>query len=278
MSEEATLVQATSEVPVSPVEAAPEEPSATDPVVEAKKAEDEKVAARFAALAREEKRVRMEREAARKEKAEIENLKVKWAPVEKGDPVAFRERLAEQGIDAEEWVRRFLNEGKPTTESKLEALERKVHEYEERIAKQAEEDRVKQESLQIESAKDSFLTFVETNAEKFPYLYEYSPNEIKDAGWRMVQKLLEEGAEPTQEDIAAEIEKRLLVVAKEREERRAKLQSRKAPQALTTESTESRAAKTLTNAAAAEKAVAPRSKTPEEIDAECLKIIQASFR
>lgn len=282
---DAVVQNVSSEATTDTQEATPQEAVAAEvPVTEEveketaeKKQAEERVAARFAALAREEKRVRMEREAIRREKAEAESIKVKWAPVESGDPVAFRERLAEKGIDAEEWVRRFLNEGKPTTESKLDALERKVAEYEARIAKQAEEEQKRQESTQVEAAKESFLGYIETNAEKYPLLYEYTPDEIKQAGWFMVQQLIDEGGEPTQDDIAASLETRLQAVAKERESRRAKLQARKAPAAAPTEEAKV-GAKTLTNAVATEKATAGRVRTQAEIDAECVKLIQSSFR
>jgi len=251
--------------------AVPEEASANDTTPEAPAPKPDRVASKFAALAREEKRIRMEKAAMQKEREELNAQKIKWQRVSENPA----EALPEFGIDAEEHIRRFIN-GKPTPEFMVQKLEEKVNSLERSLAQEKQrviEEQARAQELQtIESAKAEFVAFVEGSPDKYPLLCEYSPGIIGASALRAVEHLTNElGRYPTQQEVASRLEEEAQASYKIREERRKKFQKPEKAEGKTIST------KTISSKDTSQKSTIPRAKTQEEIDEESKKIIEAMW-
>lgn len=254
----------------APVETVAEEvPAAVEPPV--KDVKEERSAARFAALAKQEKALRAERESLRREKAEIESARIKWSKI--GE--APLDVLKENGLDPEEFVRRVIDDGKPSTEFVLSNLQKELAELKAERAATVEAQKQSAYQHEVSTAKSTFASWVEEQAELFPLLYEFDPVQIGEAGWNVAHELVEElDRAPTQAEIAGRIEENLSRVQRVRDERKAKLAAKKVPVAAPVEK-ELATVTTLTNSAGTAKASSPRELTEEERDLESMRILRA---
>lgn len=277
--EETAAVDASPEpAPAAPVAAAPVETP-----------EEARVAQRIATAKKTELRASKERAAAAQERAQLDEYKAKIEKI-KTNPIAA---LNEIGLDPDEFLKRVISDGKPSPESELADIKASI------LAQKEENTRLKAERDQyfqtqtIEKAKDAFVSMVESRHADFEHLLsEYTPEEIRDYGFEIARR---EGAsfkEENGEDITDEyIAVRLNEFAKQRSEKRSAWHQRvkgappasQAPVELAKVASpavsRANAPRTLTNGQASQKLSAPITKrTQEEVDAECIRILEAGLR
>jgi hypothetical protein len=138
-------------------ESAPEatqpEPTPKEASKPSQSAEEAKIAKSFAALSRQEKRFKQQVDEWKAEKAKIDAELAELRSVKEALSANDIAKLEASGFSFEEAARRVLNGDKPSPESKLQAVEKKVEEFE---RQKLEADRVAAEQAQ-ETAKENYL-------------------------------------------------------------------------------------------------------------------------
>ena len=163
----------TTETPVTPTTetATPPAPPAAPatPAPEVKK-EDPLISSRIAALQKEEKRIRAEREALKDVKAQKAELD-KALKEAKSNPIVALQKM---GLSVDDIINVVLNDGKPTPELKVKALEEKIDSFkqeqeEARLA--AEKEKLAQQETLIQNqfaeAKKNTIAAVKAETEKY---------------------------------------------------------------------------------------------------------------
>lgn len=152
------------------------EPAEEDP-------KKDKFATRFAALAREEKRITKMRDALKAEQAQLATFKAAVEKI-KTDPLAA---LKELGVDYDELTRRVLSGGKPdATDEVLELRERLDRLEKER---QAEADRAEQARIQeaFTRAKRDLATMSRDSA-RFPLASKWDEAEVAEGAFALIEQ------------------------------------------------------------------------------------------
>ena len=254
------------------------------PVAEEQKTEqiqeDPKFAARFAALSRKEK------ELINREKAFKEN-QVKLAAYEKALQSAKQnplEYLQAAGLTLEQALEQIISKDEPITEAtRLKQIEQKVHDYEEAIKKQREDQIEYEKSTQLNQIKQSINQFVNENAETYELIKEY--NAIDDV-WSVIERTFIESKGKTHltiEQASKAVEDQLFEEANKEAERIARLKKLQKNQQVSSaiDSIEvskldkvSKTAPTLTNQSVSAPTELKKFKTREESLADAAKLLK----
>lgn len=173
---------------------------------EPKKAEeDPRFASRFAALAREEKRIRKERDALKAKEAELSTFKAAIDKL-KTDPLAA---LQELGVDYDELTRRVLSGGKPDASDEVKALREKLEALERE--RQAEAERAQQAQIEaaFAAAKRDLATMSRDSA-RFPLASKWDAAEVAEGAFALIEAHFTKTGQVLSFDAALqEVEKRL---------------------------------------------------------------------
>jgi len=275
-------------------------PPATPPAPEAPKQED-KFAAKFAALSRQEKTIKQKQaELARKE-AEIAAKEKEWQTklsereqelgAVKGKYDKFKSNplaaAAEEGYDFEALTRMQLNEQNPTPEMLIARVQKEMDakyskQLEELKAQLAEkETKTKQEQIEQAQAnyKKSIALAVEQNAEKYELIantpYNGTENSI-DLVYEVVEEFYNKNQRVLDVQEAADmVEKHLENVELQRREKLKKLKQASVPAAQAIKPAAKQTAPTLSNSLAQESPKnGPKPMSREESLKEAAKLIR----
>lgn len=176
---------------------------------EPKKAEEDskkdKFATRFAALAREEKRITKMRDALKAEQAQFATFKAAIDKL-KTDPLAA---LKELGVDYDELTRRVLSGGKPDASDEVKALREKLEALERE--RQAEAERAQQAQIEaaFAAAKRDLATMSRDSA-RFPLASKWDAAEVAEGAFALIESHFTKTGQVLSFDAALqEVEKRL---------------------------------------------------------------------
>lgn len=206
----------------APVEAAPEEEA--KPVEEAPK-QDDKFAAKFAALTRKEKEIRAREAKVQQQLAELEaRIKASEAAAQEVDKYKnLPERLKkeplkvmeESGLTFEQLAQMVLNDGKPTQDMVLSEYERKINSKVEELEKKLQEKEAKEQQERQEQALQAFtaqLTDFVTNTPDYELI---RANEAVDLVYQVIEDHYSETGEIlANKDACDAVEEYLLEEAK----------------------------------------------------------------
>jgi len=166
----------------------------------------DKLSSRFAALAKEEKRIREQREQLKAEQKEIEKFKSAISKI-KTNPL---EALEELGIDYESLTKSVLLGGKPDPEDEIKALKAQ---YEQFIKEQREaQERLKEAEVQriFEQTKYDIAQYVKTASDKYPLASNWDEKEVAESALQLIQiHFNKTGTVLSFDDALQEIENRL---------------------------------------------------------------------
>lgn len=231
-------------------EGEPQEPTEPEPAKEEPKPEDKKLASRFAALAREEKRVRQQRETLKQEQAQLASFK---SAVEKirTDPLGA---LKELGVDYDDLTRRVLSGGKPGPEDEI----RELRERQERFERERQEQAERAQQAQVEQAFTQAkreLGEMSRDSGKYPLASAFEAAEVAENAFAIIERhFAKTGKALSFNEALGEIETRL-------EAQRDRLLKAKPMAPATPPKTPPKA---ITNRMATEPGTAPRELTYEE--------------
>lgn len=193
-------------------ESEPQEPAESEGEGEESKPEPaeedskkDKFATRFAALAREEKRIRKERDALKAQEAELARFKGAIEKL-KTDPLAA---LQELGVDYDELTRRVLSGGKPDASDEVKALREKLEALERE--RQAEAERAQQAQIEaaFAAAKRDLATLSRDSA-RFPLASKWDAAEVAEGAFAIIESHFTKTGQVLSFDAALqEVEKRL---------------------------------------------------------------------
>lgn len=174
---------------------------------EPKKAEeDPRFASRFAALAREEKRIRKERDALKAQEAELSTFKAAIDKL-KTDPLAA---LKELGVDYDELTRRVLSGGKPDASDEVKMLREKLEALERERQEQADREQQAQIQATFAAAKRE-LADLSRDATKYPLTSKWEPAEVAERAFAIIEQHFYETGKPlTYDEALSQIEARLV--------------------------------------------------------------------
>jgi hypothetical protein len=202
----------------SPVESPQAVPAPEAPQAEAAPKGDPDLSPRFAALARQEKRLLEERKAIAAQAKEIEEYR-RWKSSAKEKPFEY---LEAGGLSFDELVKQKLKEGKePTVEDKLMTVEEKLKKLQEDRAR--EEDERKQANVSRAEAafKDKIKSVVENDKAKYELIGAYDAH---DEVFNVCKEYWEQNEHLPQEKRLLPVEKAAELVEAELEERMKKFQ------------------------------------------------------
>lgn len=165
-----------SEQPTEGAEQHTEEPKA-EPTPE-QKAQEEKFAARFAALSRKEKQIRAQEAKIQQQMADLE-AKIKALETGRTEVETFKSLpdrlkkeplkvLEEQGLTFEQLAQMVLNDGKPTQDMMLAEYDKKVMSRIEELQKKIEEKEKQEQEQKYEQAIQAFQTQLTDFIEQTP--------------------------------------------------------------------------------------------------------------
>lgn len=161
------------EAPAAEPEPEPAPEPEPEPEQEAKPSQDDEYASRFAALSREERRVRQERETAKAELSELQELRdVKKALASfRNDPKAVldlieRESGVEHGYN--HLTEAMLNDGKVTAEQQIGGVEQRLASVEASLKAREEALEVKERQRHVDDFKGDINKFIDENKETAP--------------------------------------------------------------------------------------------------------------
>jgi hypothetical protein len=249
--------------------------------------QDERFAAKFAALSRKEKEVR-QREAQLQQKMQELEAKLKAIESQQTEVQTFKaipERLKreplkvleESGLSFEQLAEMVVNDGKPTQDMLLKEYEQKVmskvQELEKKLAEKEEQEKAAKEAELLGQFQTQLVSFIEQTPD-----YELiRANDAAELVYQVIEQHAEEHGEILSNKEACDaVEEYLLEEAKklvDREKVKKLLQPTQAPSKPTTPQT---AAKTLSNTQAAQvpKSGAAKSLSAEESKLEAAKLIK----
>lgn len=224
--------------------------------------QNDKLAARFAALSRKEKAI-LEKERAIKEEAkQVEQLR-SLEKMLREDPVAFLEKTGMSFDDfASLYVKKVHNEP-DSLEDRFNSLAEKIAQYE----KQAEEQAAKKEQAYIEAQVTAFKESITSHAKADTDKYELINAEgAYDEVFEVVQKYWEETGKVLAIDKACEVVEEHLESEAKKLLSLKKLQAKEAAQSKDPKATAGKPAPTITNAMTASGVV--EAKKPENLSYE----------
>jgi hypothetical protein len=190
LGNDAKIIDADNAESVSPDPNTPPPPTSPNTKIEAAEKPKDKSAAKFAALAREEKKIREEKEALKKEKAEIEAFKAEKEAIErakanaKSDPIEY---LKAAGLDYKYITEFVINNNELSESQKLEVLQAKIEEGEKAREAERKTEAAKQEKAALNQVFHSIETTIKSDPERFELL-----GQEGDDGLTTVYNVLEE--------------------------------------------------------------------------------------
>lgn len=242
-----------------PSEEASQEPETAQEEPEKK----DKHSSRFAMLAREEKRIRTQRDELKKQQEELRTFK---SAVEKlrSDPLGA---LAELGVDYDALTRSVLSGGKPDPEDQIKALRERQEAWireQEAAQARAEQARVEQAFTQ---AKREIASLASSSSERFPLVAGWDANEVAESAFQIIEQTYNKtGHFMSYDDALQEIENRL-------DSYREKLLKAKP-----VVSTQKQPPRSITNRLASQQGTAAREQTMEERRAEAIRMLDSKGR
>lgn len=271
--------------------AEPEKPKESPPKLIAKALEiQDKANAQIAEARQLKAQAQREMEEARALKSELDSRKKSeldlGAAIRK-DPLSAFDRLGFSPNDLARWL--MEDDGQRAQRVRSEEENAKKSAVDDETKKELEELkkwRAEQQQREIEqrtqSAKASFVSYIDQHADKYPDIALEDPEELAEVMWDLGTRHWHAtgGQVPTFEQIATHMQK---VAAEKRAKREERLKQRSGQRA-SAASSEShqtprengqpaspgpRSPKTLSNAAASERASGPRELSQEELDDEC---------
>lgn len=308
----AKLFKPEGDAPAASAEETPVEPPAEEAAPEEPK--QDRVGARIAAAKRAEQKAAMERreltqlrEQQERRQAELDAREKRIKLIEE-DPVRFFEEFK---ADPKTFLEKLSGEYKPenVATKKLTALEEELKQLREERDRSAAAAKEQAAKVQAESAwkeaSSAFIAHVGEKADKYKHLVEeLTESEATNLAYTVLTEVVgyDEGKRPVtraeayhrefgaypDNDVIAEY---LDAIAKQRVEARTKSAWRKRGESATPASEASpngdpkpvppvtgTKPRTLTSREASQRTAAPKPMTQEEIDAECIRIIEQGFR
>lgn len=177
--------------------------------------QDTRFSSRFAALAREERRIRVqtnrEREAIRAERAQLEAERAQFASIQsaieqlKTDPLAGLKAL---GVDYEALTRRVITGGKDDHQDEIRQLRERQEQFEKERREQAEQaEKAQVEAVFAQARRDIAARVTE---DKYPLASSYGASEVADVALRIIEREFSATEKVISYDAAlAEVEKQL---------------------------------------------------------------------
>lgn len=185
---------------------ASEEPSQEPEQAQEEPEKKDKLSSRFASLAREEKRIRAQRDELKRHQEELRTFK---SAVEKlrSDPLSA---LSELGIDYDTLTRSVLSGGKPDPADEIKELRERQEAWireQEAAQARAEQARVEQAFTQ---AKREIASLASSSSERFPLVAGWDANEVAESAFQIIEQHYKKTNSLLSYDEAlGEIEKRL---------------------------------------------------------------------
>lgn len=183
-----------------------EEPSQEPETAQKEPEKKDKLSSRFACLAREEKRIRAQRDELKRHQEELRSFKAAVEKI-KTDPLGA---LQELGIEYDTLTRSVLSGGKPDPADEIKEL----RERQEAWIREQREAQERQEQARVEQAftqaKREIASLASSSSERFPLVAGWDPNEVAESAFQIIEQTYNKtGHFMSYDDALQEIENRL---------------------------------------------------------------------
>lgn len=183
------------QAPASPVQATPapavNDKDAVQAVTEAKTENDPDFASKFAALTRKQKEIFIREQQLKQREEKIS----KYESLEKLKSENPFKYIQEQGMDLDSIIKGAAKDGEPpSVEDKVAALEKKIADYEAKIAKDQEDAVLRKQQEQVDSFKNTVFDKVKADPERYELIH------LEDA-FGTVYEVIEEHFVRTQKEL-----------------------------------------------------------------------------